>query len=267
MKRYSQHIITLLLSMLFIVLAAGTYFNPSIWLSVATLNAFLATMAVFYYFGTSKSREEKCSTQQLTELNDNNLLLKQQLDELENTASAYKALNETLEQWRNNPPDLSSGQVIDARLDALGSYLTDIGSMVDATSLFGELRDLDEAKSLIELLKRQVTVPFQDYLYNQSDVVSNESSHAILAYILQSFMELYDAIDSYKSFNAREEQSLNVKIIKQELDITQAKAMAKKATGDPLETPKWLRVLCDCMRNWGISEDDNIIITGYKMKN
>ena len=264
MNQYNKYIIIALLMLLLIVLAVGACFAPSLWISVAIVIAFIASMAVCYQLGFLS-----LLVRQSDEHNSNEQAMPSQLIEQDASRDVpldCQRLKDEIGRWRDNPPNLTTDQTVEQCLSSLQAYLNDIGSRADISDLLDRVKEMQDARALIELLQNRVTTPFQESLYEQSDVISKESSRSNLVLLLQSFMALYDAIDSFRSINARPEQSLNIGVIQQEMDVSEAMSRAIVATGDPVETPKWIRVLCDSLREWGITEEDDIVISGYTIR-
>lgn len=264
MNQYNKYIIIALLMLLLIILAVGAFFAPSIWISMAIVIAFIASIAVCYHLGLLS-----LPAQQSDEHNSNEQAKPSQLieqDATRNVPTDCQRLKDEIGHWRDNPPSLTTDQPVAQCLSSLQAYLNDIGSRADMSNLLDRVKEMQDARELIDLLQSRVTTPFQESLYEQSDVISKESSRRNLVMLLQSFMELYDAIDAFRSINARPEQSLNMSVIQQEMDVPQAMSRAIVATGDPVETPKWIRVLCDSLMEWGITQEDEIIISGYTIR-
>lgn len=264
MKLYIRYIIIALLTLLLIVLATGAYFLPSIWISAAMVIAFIASIAVCYHFGLSSSLAQLSDKHNSNEQTAPSQLIEQ--DATHDVPPDCQRLKDEIGRWQDNPPSLTTDQTVTQCLSSLQTYLNDIGSRADVSNLLDRIKEMQDARELIELLQNRVTTPFQESLHEQSDVISKESSRSNLVLLLQSFMALYDAIDSFRSINARPEQSLNIGVIQQEMDVSEAMSRAIVATGDPVETPKWIRVLCDSLREWGITEEDDIVISGYTIR-
>ncbi len=98
----------------------------------------------------------------------------------------------------------------------------------------------------------------------QEPPLKAEQKSENLAALLNMGMIAFDAITSFDTINARDEQDLNKLILKEIISKEEALYKAKQITDRPMETPRWIRVIKASVEGTGI-KDKGIIFSGYKL--
>ena len=118
---------------------------------------------------------------------------------------------------------------------------------------------------MVKLLQRNVTVPFFNRMQLQ-DVVSDSDVRENVAAIIDVAMKMLDVVESLDYVNYRiQEQSINVQLVRGEINRDKAIELAKVMTNLSDETPVWARTIKASVEHLDIA-DQQIIFSGYKLK-
>lgn len=228
----------------------------------------IALGIVLFFYLQSRDRIRDKVVQQLKAENQK---LKQQLAETLNSLKELKnaalPVVNRLEEIKRKIPDFSVATTCSEKCDYLNLFWNDYyGSeqffkerSKGSDELFRELQRAITAGEIIRELQQKVTTPFYETM-DQEDLSVEE----VRACILKMAMQLYDVISTYQSVNKRNEQRLNISIVKNEKSEEEAFNEAKQISDFETETPRWIRRIASGLKNMGI-EDKKVIISGYRL--
>lgn len=203
------------------------------------------------------------------------------INELESKIETYKDeishLNKILDEFRsivkehhdlialissfNERPSMTE------QIDDLEQFIGNLHrfSDVKVAKFFARIRKSEKAFELVKMLQRNVTIPFFNQMQSQ-DVVSDTDVKENIAAIIDAAMKMMDVIESLDYVNYRnQEQSINVRLVKGEINRDKAIELAKIMTKLSDETPAWARTIKTSVEHLEL-EDQQIIFSGYKLK-
>lgn len=225
-------------------------------------------IVLFFYL---QDRNNKVRNKVVQRLKAENQELKQRLAETENNLKELKEaalpVVNRLEEIKRKIPDFSVATTCSEKCDSLNLFWNDYyGSeqffkerSKGSEEFFREMQRAITAKEIIRELQLKVTTPFYETM-DQEDLSVEE----VRACILKMAMQLYDMISTYQSVNKRNEQRLNISIVKNEKSEEEAFNEAKQISDFETETPRWIRRIASGLKNMGI-EDRKVIISGYRL--
>lgn len=203
------------------------------------------------------------------------------IEELESKLEVYKDeishLNIVLEEFRKIVkehrdliavvPSFDEKSSIAEQIDELERFIENLHRISDVkiVKFFARIRKSEKAFELIKLLQRNVTIPFFNQMQSQ-DVVSDADAKENLAAIIDVAMKMLDVVESLDYVNYRsQEQNINVRLVKGDINRDTAIGLAKVMTNISDETPTWARTIKTSVDHLDI-EDQQIIFSGYKLK-
>ena len=203
------------------------------------------------------------------------------IGELESKLEAYKKevsrLDTVLSEFRNivkehhdllaTVPSFNEESSISEQIDELEQFIEKLHwiSDVKVAKFFARIRKSEKAFELVKLLQRNVTMPFFNQMQSQ-DVVSDMEVKENIAAIIDVAMKMLDVIESLDYVNYRnQEQTINLQLVKGEINRDKAIELAKVMTNISDETPTWARTIKTSVEHLGL-EDQQIIFSGYKLK-
>lgn len=164
-------------------------------------------------------------------------------------------------------PDLDEKNEICEQIDELEKFIENLHRISDikVAKFFARIRKSEKAFELVKLLQRNVTVPFFNRMQLQ-DVVSDSDVRENVAAIIDVAMKMLDVVESLDYVNYRiQEQSINVQLVRGEINRDKAIELAKVMTNLSDETPVWARTIKASVEHLDIA-DQQIIFSGYKLK-
>lgn len=203
------------------------------------------------------------------------------ITELKGKLEVYKEevlrLNNVLGEFRNivkehhdliaTVPSFNEESNISEQIDELEQFIEKLHWIPDVkvAKFFARIRKSEKAFELVKLLQRNVTMPFFNQMQSQ-DVVSDTDVKENIAAIIDVAMKMMDVIESLDYVNYRsQEQSINVQLVKGEINRDKAIELAKIMTNISDETPTWARTIKTSVEHLEL-EDQQIIFSGYKLK-
>lgn len=201
--------------------------------------------------------------------------------DLESKLKVYKEeisrLNVVLEEFRGivkehrdliaTVPSFDEESSLAVQIDELEKFIENLHRISDVkvAKFFARIRKSEKAFELIKLLQRNVTIPFFNQMQSQ-DVVSDADVKENIASIIDVAMKMLDVVESLDYVNYRsQEQNINVRLVKGDIDRGMAVGLAKVMTNISDETPTWARTIKTSVDHLDI-EDQQIIFSGYKLK-
>ena len=163
--------------------------------------------------------------------------------------------------------DLDEKNEICEQIDELEKFIENLHRISDikVAKFFARIRKSEKAFELVKLLQRNVTVPFFNRMQLQ-DVVSDSDVRENVAAIIDVAMKMLDVVESLDYVNYRiQEQSINVQLVRGEINRDKAIELAKVMTNLSDETPAWARTIKASVEHLDIA-DQQIIFSGYKLK-
>lgn len=261
-------IITVLLAALSVGCVASSFLWPHFALQIALTVTIVATFIGLLVQMKDWKQNEVRLQKVLIEhhnLQEENQKTNERLKAAEQLLTKQVDLLRKWDSWQKNPPVLYGQEPLSKKIELLQNYLSEGSSTCDLRTFKRELMASLEAYERLKMLQLQVTIPYQQALQLQDKMIDAEIAHQNLANTIRMAMQLFDGIDGYHSPNHRDEQDLNLRVIKGEMTEDAALDESIQLDNNPNHTPIWLRSIRETMLQSGITPKDGIIYSGYKL--
>ena len=209
----------------------------------------------------------KCPDGKIVELESKLEAYKEEISRLDTVLSEFRNIVKEHHDLIATVPSFNEESSISKQIDELEQFIENLHRISDVkvAKFFARIRKSEKAFELVKLLQRNVTIPFFNQMQSQ-DVVSDTDVKENIAAIIDVAMKMLDVTESLDNVNYRsQEQSINVQLVKGEINRDKAIELAKVMTNISDETPTWARTIKTSVEHLGL-EDQQIIFSGYKLK-
>lgn len=213
------------------------------------------------------SQKLKCPNGKIVELESKLEAYKEEISHLDTVLSEFRNIVKEHHDLIATVPSFNEESSISEQIDELEQFIENLHCISDVkvAKFFARIRKSEKAFELVKLLQRNVTIPFFNQMQSQ-DVVSDTDVKENIAAIIDVAMKMLDVTESLDNVNYRsQEQSINVQLVKGEINRDKAIELAKIMTNISDETPTWARTIKTSVEHLGL-EDQQIIFSGYKLK-
>lgn len=209
----------------------------------------------------------KCPDGKIVELESKLEAYKEEISRLDTVLSEFRNIVKEHHDLIATVPSFNEESSISKQIDELEQFIENLHRISDVkvAKFFARIRKSEKAFELVKLLQRNVTIPFFNQMQSQ-DVVSDTDVKENIAAIIDVAMKMLDVTESLDNVNYRsQEQSINVQLVKGEINRDKAIELAKIMTNISDETPTWARTIKTSVEHLEL-EDQQIIFSGYKLK-
>ena len=208
----------------------------------------------------------KCPDGKIVELESKLEAYKEEISRLDTVLSEFRNIVKEHHDLIATVPSFNEESSISKQIDELEQFIENLHRISDVkvAKFFARIRKSEKAFELVKLLQRNVTIPFFNQMQSQ-DVVSDTDVKENIAAIIDVAMKMLDVTESLDNVNYRsQEQSINVQLVKGEINRDKAIELAKIMTNISDETPTWARTIKTSVEHLEL-EDQQIIFSGYNI--
>lgn len=209
----------------------------------------------------------KCPDGKIVELESKLEAYKEEILRLDTVLNEFRSIVKEHHDLIATVPSFNEESSISEQIDELEQFIENLHRISDikVAKFFARIRKSEKAFELVKLLQRNVTIPFFNQMQSQ-DVVSDTDVKENIAAIIDVAMKMLDVIESLDYVNFRnQEQTINLQLVKGEINRDKAIELAKVMTNISDETPTWARTIKASVEHLEL-EDQQIIFSGYKLK-